>query len=104
MPESRMHPVAVVAPAVDQTVLGLPIGTRVMRVDPFPDLRRRSRLGWVVPHQPEYSRGSFPVRWDDGIWEAGLDVSDVTVVPEQEQEATVTTLPLRSTSRTARAV
>ncbi|MGH3799845.1 MAG: hypothetical protein ACRDTD_06890 [Pseudonocardiaceae bacterium] len=32
-----------------------------------------------MPHAPEYSQGSFPVRFDDGIWEI-LDTSYVTVL------------------------
>ncbi|MGH4001275.1 MAG: hypothetical protein ACRDTJ_27890, partial [Pseudonocardiaceae bacterium] len=39
---------------------GLPIGTRV---------RRGDREGTVMPHEPEFSRGRFPVRFDDAIWE-----------------------------------
>ncbi len=40
----------------------------------------------------EFSRGSFSVRWDSGIWEAGLDVSEVTAV-SPEQEATIRSEP-----------
>ncbi len=112
MPElrkPRMRP-AHTAPAVDRTV-PLPIGTRVMRIpvepcsccgDPFglANANRRPPLfGTVMCHAEAVgSRGGFSVRWDSGIWEAGLDVSYVTAV---SQEATVTALP-RST-RTRRA-
>ncbi|MGH3889225.1 MAG: hypothetical protein ACRDSZ_22150 [Pseudonocardiaceae bacterium] len=51
---------------------GLPVGTRVLKRD-------RCRRGTVMPHAPEYSRGSFPVAFDDGIWEI-LDTSYVTVL------------------------
>lgn len=85
--------------ASDRTV-GLPIGTRVVRNDPFPG-RRPPRFGWVMPHQPEYTHGAFPVRWDDGIWQAQLDASDVTVVPSHV--TTVTLIPQWSASK-ARAV
>lgn len=107
MPESRKPRMRSVhaAPAVDRTV-PLPIGTRVTRIpvepcsccgDPFgPANRRRRRppplFGTVMSHAAECSRGSFSVRWDNGIWEAGLDVSYVTTV-SQEEEATVTPLP-----------
>ena len=104
MPEARQprrRPVHA-TPAVDRTV-PLPIGTRVMRIpvepcsccgDPFglANANRRPPLfGTVMSHAAEYSRGRFSVRWDNGIWEARLDVSYVTAV-SQEQEATVTPL------------
>ncbi len=49
-------------------------GTRV-------SLRRDGRpLGGVVqPYEPQYSDGTFPVRFDDGIWRT-MTVNDVTVV------------------------
>jgi hypothetical protein len=53
---------------------GLPIGTRVQKAT-----GRRVREGVVMPHEPEHSHGSFPVRFDDGIWEM-LDASYVTVL------------------------
>ncbi len=103
MPESRtprMRPVHA-TPAVDRTV-PLPIGTRVMRTpvepcsccgDPFrlANANRRPPLfGTVMCHAAAVdSRGGFSVRWDSGIWEAGLDVSYVTAV-SREEEATVT--------------
>ena len=109
MSAPRMHRVRV-APAVDRTV-PLPIGARVVRNpvepcsccgDPFglANANRRPPLfGTVMCHAEAVgSRGGFSVRWDSGIWEAGLDASYVTAVA---QEATVTALP-RST-RTRRA-
>ncbi len=81
------------AASVDRTV-GLPIGTRVRKLG-------SRRFGTVMPHQPEYSRGSFPVRFDDQIWEV-LDVSYVTAVA-QEATATVTALHRRSTRTRPRA-
>jgi hypothetical protein len=60
---------------VDRTI-GLPIGTRVRKPG------TAARFGTVMPHEREYSRGGFPVRFDDGIWEV-LDVSYVTVVSEK---------------------
>jgi hypothetical protein len=39
-------------------------------------------------HKPEYSRGGFPVRFDDGIWEV-LDVSYITVVSAEEEATTI---------------
>jgi hypothetical protein len=53
---------------------GLPIGTRVQK-----GTGDRARLGVVMHHEPEHSRGCFPVRFDDGLWEM-LDASEVTVV------------------------
>ena len=35
--------------------------------------------GVVQPYEPEYSDGTFPVRFDDGIWRT-MTVNDVTVV------------------------
>lgn len=68
------------AASVDRTV-ELPVGTKVRKLG-------SRRFGTVMPHQPEFSRGSFPVRFDDGIWEV-LDVSYVAVV---QQQVTVTPL------------
>ncbi len=56
---------------------GLPIGTRVVRN--HRPAGRLPRFGTVMPHEPEHSRGCFPVRFDDCIWET-CTVSDVTVV------------------------
>jgi hypothetical protein len=50
-------------------------------------------------HAAEYSHGRFSVRWDNGIWEAQLDVSYVTAV-SQEQKATVTPLSQLPRKRT----
>ncbi|MCA1671892.1 MAG: hypothetical protein LC799_06690 [Actinobacteria bacterium] len=52
----------------------LDVGTRVsVQRDGGP-------LGGVVqPYEPEYSDGTFPVRFDDGIWRK-MTVRDVTVV------------------------
>jgi hypothetical protein len=66
---------------VDRTV-GLPIGTRVRK------LGTAARFGTVMLHEPEYSRGGFPVRFDDGIWEV-LDVSYVTVMSAAEEATTI---------------
>jgi hypothetical protein len=70
-PASRARPVSA-ASTVDRTV-GLPIGTRVRK------LGSRARFGTVMPHEPEHSRGGFPVRFDDGFWEV-LDTSYVVVL------------------------
>lgn len=56
----------------------LPIGTRVWNRRPG----SRARFGTVMQHEPQWSRGSFPVRWDDGFWEV-LNASYVTVVPKE---------------------
>ncbi len=56
-------------------MVGLPVGTRVANRG----TGRRRRTGTVMPHEPEHSQGSFPVRFDDGIWEV-LDAFYVTVV------------------------
>lgn len=52
----------------------LDAGTRV-------SLPRDGRpLGGVVqPYEPQYSDGTFPVRFEDGIWRR-MSVRDVTVV------------------------
>lgn len=52
--------------------LGLPIGTRVRK-------RGTGRVGTVMHHEPQYSQGRFPVRFDDGIWEVHT-AADVTVL------------------------
>ncbi len=51
-----------------------------------------------MSHAAEYARGSFSVRWDNGIWEAQLDASYVTAV-SQEEEATVTPISSRRLPR-----
>ncbi|MGH3899317.1 MAG: hypothetical protein ACRDTA_13965 [Pseudonocardiaceae bacterium] len=56
---------------------GLPVGTRVVRDHRPPGAR--PRFGTVMPYEPEHSRGCFPVRFGDGIWET-CGLSDVTVV------------------------
>ena len=109
MSAPRMRPVHT-APAVDRTV-PLPIGTRVVRIPVEPcsccgdpaglaNARRRPPLfGTVMCHARAVgSRGDFSVRWDFGIWEANLDVSDVTDVPP---ETTVTILPRSTHTRRA---
>ncbi len=70
---------AVNRPAVSRT--GRPLldaGTRVC-------LQRdgAAPLGGVVqPYEPEYSDGTFPVRFDDGIWRR-MTARDVSVVTPQ---------------------
>ncbi len=63
------------APMVSRT--GRPlldVGTRV-------SIRRDGKpLGGVVqPYEPQFSDGTFPVRFDDGIWRK-MTSNDVTVV------------------------
>jgi len=54
---------------------GLQPGTRVQM-----KMRGQARRkGTVMPYEPEYSRGLFPVRFDDGIWQK-CHVSDVIVI------------------------
>jgi hypothetical protein len=58
---------------------GLPPGTRVWNRK----TGNRARYGTVMPYQPQYWRhGSFPVRFDDEVWE-WCDTGDVAVVPTQ---------------------
>ncbi|MGH3926196.1 MAG: hypothetical protein ACRDS9_21955 [Pseudonocardiaceae bacterium] len=56
-------------------VVGLRWGTRVRKDRTGPG----ATDGTVMPYQPEYSQGRFPVRFDDGLWEV-LNPSDVTVL------------------------
>ncbi len=60
---------------------GLPAGTRVWNRS-----KRHPRFGTVMPHEPEHSRGCFPVRYDDGIWETA-DTTDVTAVSAEQETA-----------------
>lgn len=53
---------------------GLPIGTRVQK-----GTGARARTGVVMHHEPEHSRGCFPVCFEDGVWEK-CDASEVTVL------------------------
>ena len=52
---------------------GLPAGTRVQVKS------GAQQTGTVMPHEPEYSHGLFPVRLDDGIWQI-FDATDVVVL------------------------
>jgi hypothetical protein len=55
------------------TEWGLPAGTRVQ-------MRSRNRQkGTVMPYEPEYSHGRFPVRLDNCIWQT-CNASDVIVL------------------------
>jgi hypothetical protein len=57
---------------------GLPAGTRVQ-------LRSRTQpTGTVMPYEPAYSHGLFPVRLDNGIW-LKCDPSDVIVLDTTER-------------------
>lgn len=78
---------------------GLPIGTRVLK----PGIPGRSipRYGTVMYHEPEYSRGCFPVRFDDGLsWET-CDASDVTAVEDTDAIRSARTTSARTTRRVA---
>jgi hypothetical protein len=57
---------------------GLPAGTRV-RVK-----GGAQQTGTVMPHEPQHSRGLFPVRLDDGIWQI-FDANDVVVLAPPKQ-------------------
>jgi hypothetical protein len=57
---------------------GLPAGTRV-RVK-----GGAQQTGTVMPYEPEYSHGGFPVRLDDGIWRI-FDANDVVVLAPPKQ-------------------
>ncbi|MGH3898906.1 MAG: hypothetical protein ACRDTA_11790 [Pseudonocardiaceae bacterium] len=85
---SRMRPVV-------GDPVGLAVGTRVVRDHRPPGAR--PRFGTVMSHDPEFSRGCFPVRFDDGIWEQ-CNASDVTVVTG----AVVTTITTARSARKAR--
>lgn len=70
------------APGAGDRSVGLPVGTRVWNRKSG----ARARFGTVMPYSPEYSQGSFPVRFDDQIWEI-LDVFYVTAVSPDEEAA-----------------
>jgi hypothetical protein len=75
------------APGEGDRSVRLPVGTRVWNRQPG----ARARFGTVMLYSPEYSRGAFPVRFDDHIWEM-LDVSYVTAV-SPEKEAAIRSAP-----------
>lgn len=59
---------------------GLPAGTRVQMRS------RAQQRGTVMPYEPEYSHGRFPVRLDSGIWQT-CHASDVIVLaPPREAD------------------
>lgn len=55
---------------------GLPTGTKVRHRKKDPT----GQVGTVMPHEPQWSHGGFPVRWTDGIWERCDRSTVVTVV------------------------
>lgn len=59
---------------------GLPAGTRVQMRD------GAGQKGTVMAYEPEHSRGLFPVRLDDGIWQK-CHASDVIVLGPAPKEA-----------------
>ncbi len=65
---------------------GLPAGTRVQMRG------RAGQQGTVMVYEPEYSRGLFPVRLDDGIWQI-CDASDVIVLDTTERSRSVERSP-----------
>jgi len=69
------YPVKSASPSCQDRMVGLPVGTRVQKCG----IDRRARSGIVMPHEPEHSQGSFPARFDDGIWEV-FDASCVIVL------------------------
>jgi hypothetical protein len=83
------------APWSGDRSVGLPIGTRVWNGKPG----ARARFGTVMQYSPEYSQGSFPVRFDDQIWEV-LDVSYVTAV-SPDKEAAIRSEPQHRAPRKA---
>lgn len=56
----------------------------------------KSVVGTVMPHNPEFSNGKFPVSWDrwGGMWEPGVTADEVDIV-EPTTTATVTRLVAR---------
>lgn len=82
-------------PGAGDRSVGLPAGTRVWNRKPG----AHARFGTVMPYSPEYSRGGFPVRFDDHIWEM-LDVSYVTAV-SPDTEAAIRPEPPRRAPRKA---
>jgi hypothetical protein len=57
---------------------GLPAGTRVQMKN------RAQQKGTVMPYEPEYSHGAFPVRLDNGIWQK-CNASDVIVLTQPKE-------------------
>lgn len=58
---------------------GLPAGTRVQ-------MRSQSQQqGVVMPYEPEYSHGRFPVRLDNCIWQT-CNASDVIVLAQPKED------------------
>jgi hypothetical protein len=57
---------------------GLPTGTRVQLKTPA------QQKGTVMPYEPEYTQGLFPVRLDNGIWQR-CHTSDVIVLAQPKE-------------------
>jgi hypothetical protein len=58
--------------------VSLPPGTRVWNRK----TGNRARYGTVMPYQPQYWQGCFPVRFDDEVWE-WCDTGNVTTAPTE---------------------
>ncbi len=83
----------------------LAVGQRVWKIGS--GTGAKARFGRVMPHEPEYLHpalrtGSFPVRFDDQVWEL-LDDSYVTAVTaHREAEIRGESFSSRRVSRTRR--
>jgi hypothetical protein len=59
---------------------GLPAGTRVQ-------MKNRTRQqGTVMPYEPEYSHGRFPVRLDNCIWQTCNATDVIVLAPPKETD------------------
>lgn len=79
------------------TEVGLPAGTRVQMKS------RAGQKGTVMVYEPGYSRGLFPVRLDDGIWQK-CHASDVIVLGPAEGSRLVSAAPRTRRKVTTRKV
>jgi hypothetical protein len=59
-------------------------------------------VGTVMAHNPQFSNGAFPVRWDSGIWEPGVTIAEVMVVTPPPDADVVELTPRRVSRPTPR--
>jgi hypothetical protein len=74
---------------------------RRLKRDPTVHCSHEHLRGTVMPYDMQYSRGTFPVRFDDGIWRLEMAVDVWVVVPDTAEKPAATVVTINK-SRLAR--
>jgi hypothetical protein len=72
---------------------------RGLKRDPSVHCSHEHLRGIVQPYDMEYSRGIFPVRFDDGIWRMEMAGDVWVVVPDATEEPASTVLKITTSTR-----